>query len=161
MNEAQAAGMFVILSVIPGFETPPWVFRQPGVQYTESSFSYHSVISPPRLLPLPWNTTYLNLWYGFLRHMASEFRDYRNFVMVAAGGPTSVSDEMSLPDWTGQTTTRPNGNPDYDPAQKALGGSDIAMWEALDYDPPRTSPRGRGRSACTARSSPTSTCRWH
>jgi hypothetical protein len=135
MNEAQAAGMFVILSVIPGFESPPWVFRQPGVQYTESSFSYHSVVTPPRLLPLPWNTAYLNLWYGFLRHMASEFRNDTNFVMLEAGGPTSVSDEMSLPDWTGETATRPNGDPDYDPAQKALSGSDIAMWEALDYNP--------------------------
>jgi hypothetical protein len=105
------------------------------VQYTESSFSYHSVIEPPRLLPLPWNSAYLNLWYGFLRHMASEFRNDQNFVMLEAGGPTSVSDEMSLPDWTGQPTTRPNDNPNYDPAQKALGGSDIAMWEALDYDP--------------------------
>jgi hypothetical protein len=110
-------------------------FRQPGVQFTESSFSYHSVITPPRLLPLPWNSTYLSLWYGFLRHMASELRNDRNFVMVAAGGPTSVSDEMSLPNWTGETTTRPNGNPDYDPAQKALRGSDIAMWKALGYDP--------------------------
>ena len=135
MNEAQKAGMFVTLSVIPGFETPRWVFRQPGVQYTESSFSYHNVVKPPQLLPLPWNTAYLNLWYEFLRHMASEFRNDRNFVMVAAGGPTSVSDEMSLPYWTGETTTPPDEPPDYDLAQKALGGSDIAMWEALGYDP--------------------------
>jgi len=135
MNEARAAGMFVILAVIPGFESPRWVLKAPGVQYTESSFSYHSVVTPARLLPLPWNTAYLNLWYGFLRHAASEFRGDDNFVMLEAGGPTSVSDEMSLPDWTGGTVTRPSGNPDYDPAQKALGGSDIAMWEALDYDP--------------------------
>jgi hypothetical protein len=81
------------------------------------------------------HAAYLNLWYGFLRHMASEFRNDRNFVMVAAAGPTSVSDEMSLPDWTGQTITRPDGNPDSDPARQALGGSDIATWEALGYDP--------------------------
>ncbi|MGA3362095.1 MAG: beta-galactosidase [Solirubrobacteraceae bacterium] len=135
MNEAQKAGMFVTLTVIPGFSTPRWVFRQPGVQYTKSSFSYHKVVTPTQLLPLPWNTAYLNLWYDFLRHMASEFRNDRNFVMVAVGGPTSISDEMSLPYWTGTPATRPDKNPNFDPAQKALGGSDIAMWEALDYDP--------------------------
>lgn len=72
MNEARVAGMFVILAVIPGFESPGWVLKAPGVQYTESSFSCHSVVTPARLLPLLWNTAYLNLWYGFLRHVASE-----------------------------------------------------------------------------------------
>jgi hypothetical protein len=135
MNQAQAAGMFVILAVIPGFESPRWVLKAPGVRSTESSFSYHSVVTPARLLPIPWNTAYLNLWYGFLRHAASEFRGDRQFVMLEAGGPTSVSDEMSLPDWTGGIVARQGGTPDFDPAQTAFGGSDIAMWEALGYDP--------------------------
>ena len=52
------------------------------------------------------------------------------FRMISAGGPTSVSDETSLPNANGKTK-RDSALPPRDK------GSDITAWEALGYTPAR------------------------
>ncbi len=133
LNGPGGRPMFVTLSIIPGFESPGWVLGHRGVQTIRSEWAYQGkVVTPARYLPLPWNQTYLELWYGFLRHLAAAFGDDPQFRMIAVGGPTSVSDEMSLPNWTGDASAHP---PEVDPAAGAYGGSDIEMWEAAGYTP--------------------------
>jgi hypothetical protein len=141
-EQAQASGKFVILTLIPGFETPSWALA--GVQGFTSSFSYNTAgdtnAADARVLPLPWDPTYLGRWFTFLRAVADRYGDDRSFRAIEAAGPTSVSTEMTLPDLTGSQTIP--GYPEIVdgglPASyggKKLGGSDIAAWEAAGYTP--------------------------
>ncbi len=141
-QEAQASGKFVILTLIPGFETPSWALA--GVDGFTSSFSYNTPddtnAADARVLPLPWDPTYLGRWFTFLRAVADRYGDDKSFRAIEAAGPTSVSTEMTLPDLTG--SQRIAGYPQIVdgglPASyggKQLGGSDIAAWEAAGYTP--------------------------
>jgi hypothetical protein len=123
--QADAAGYFVVVTVIPGFETPAWALR--GVRTVTSSWAYHNRDVGIRRLPMPWNTTYLNRWYAFLRALAGRYGNDPQFRMIEVGGPTSVSTEMSLPD----ATSGDGGLP------IKYHGSDIAMWEDKGYTPTR------------------------
>jgi hypothetical protein len=141
-EQAQASGKFVILTLIPGFETPSWALA--GVQGFTSSFSYNTAddtnAADARVLPLPWDPTYLGRWFTFLRAVADRYGDDKSFRAIEAAGPTSVSTEMTLPDLTG--SQKIPGYPEIVdgglPASyggKKLGGSDIAAWEAAGYTP--------------------------
>jgi hypothetical protein len=89
---------------------------------------------------LPWDQTYLGRWFTFLRAVADRYGDNRSFRVIEAAGPTSVSTEMTQPDFTG--SQKIPGHPEIVdnglPASyggKALDGSDIAAWEAAGYTP--------------------------
>ncbi len=48
-------------------------------------------------LPLPWDTTYLKRWFTFVRALGQRYDANPAVVNVPATGPTSISEEMSLP----------------------------------------------------------------
>ena len=94
----------------------------------------------PVNLPLPWDHLYLNRWFKFLGYVASKYGPNPEFRMIDVGGPTSISNEMSLPNWTG---TPPSGTGADVPPKKSqpattaeqYDGSDSAMWIAEGYTP--------------------------
>jgi Beta-galactosidase len=123
-QQAHAHGKWVGLSLFPGFASPPWVFKLPGVQSQSFQFSYSGAESA-RPLPLPWNQAYLHSWFDFLAAVASRYASSPEFRLIQVAGPTSVSAEMSLPDRTSGDTALP---PD-------AHGSDVAEWMRLGYTP--------------------------
>ena len=123
-SQADQHGKFVVLTVVPGFETPAWVLALPGVMTQSFMFSY-SNDEPARPLPLPWNQPYLDSWFTFLATVAGRYEHNPAFRVIEVGGPTSVSTEMSLPDQTSGDTALP----------PSTGGSDIAEWMKLGYTP--------------------------
>jgi hypothetical protein len=66
----------------------------------------------------------------FLTAVNARYGTNPEFRMISAGGPTSVSDETSLPNANGKTK-RDSALPPRDK------GSDITAWEALGYTPAR------------------------
>jgi len=46
---------------------------------------------------MPWNKVYLHRWSVFLEQVSDRYGKSPSFALVAAGGPTSVSEEMTLP----------------------------------------------------------------
>jgi hypothetical protein len=140
-RQAKRFKKFVVLSLKPGFGTPTWALS--GVKTVTTAWSYHSVQVKPQPLPLPWDKLYLKRWFAFLRHVARRYGSNPQFRMIAVGGPTSISDEMSLPDWTGSP---PYGTEaDFDPkyphltttAEQYPRDSDLAMWMGQGYTPDR------------------------
>ena len=130
---------YVVLTIIPGFDSPPWALR--GVAKVVSSWSYTVSIKngqqvKPRPLPLPWDKLYLCRWFGFLGHLSKQFGSNTTLAMVDAAGPTSVSTEMSLPNWTGE-----GSDPLYDVddglKNASYAGSDLKMWMARHFTPNR------------------------
>ena len=46
---------------------------------------------------MPWDRVYLNRWLAFLKLLSERYGKSPAFRLVAADGPTSVSEEMTLP----------------------------------------------------------------
>jgi hypothetical protein len=151
--EADEHDKFVVLDVLPGFYSPPWalgITTPPACASTPyetgSSFAFCFAYSyqgeaPPRALALPWDQTYLSNWFSFLQVIKARYEDNAEFSMIAAAGPTSVSEEMSMPNLPGSPTDQCSNNPNCDeallPTYKGMpiDGSDLNMWTALGYTP--------------------------
>jgi hypothetical protein len=90
-----SAQKFVVLAFVPGFDTPSWALT--GVQTASFCIPYGVGAGTPATLPLPWDTTYQAEWSAFMQQVATHYANKQDLLMIAAAGPTSVSDEMSLP----------------------------------------------------------------
>ena len=84
--------------------------RSPSVRSSIRRNKHHKLP-----LPLPWNPTYLKDWTDFLGLVSRQYEGnpkYSAFQMIAAAGPTSVSDEFTEPHpippntWTGYGYTQ-------------------------------------------------------
>ncbi len=64
-------------------------------------------------LPVPWDSVYLDRWVAFLKQVSDRYGKSPTFRVIAADGPTSVSEEMTLP------TSR----------------QDLSKWQNLGYTP--------------------------
>jgi len=88
-------GKWVELVLIPGFATPAWALQ--GAQTATFSVIYGPGKGENLLLPLPWDPTYLQRWFEFLKAVSARYGNRPSFLKIAADGPTSVTAEMSLP----------------------------------------------------------------
>lgn len=98
---ADAAGKWVQLLIMPGFWSPKWIFaKSSGVVYHpfHPQYGRGSKGSGKLPLPMPWDTTYLTDWNDFLQLVEKKYGGDSQFRMIAAAGPTSVSDEFTEPD---------------------------------------------------------------
>jgi Beta-galactosidase len=94
-DNAEKNSKWVELVLIPGFGTPAWAL--PGVSTATFSVVYGPGKGDNLLLPLPWDQTYLNRWFAFLKAVSGRYQNRPSFIKIAADGPTSVTAEMSLP----------------------------------------------------------------
>ena len=46
---------------------------------------------------MPWDHVYLDRWFAFVKQLSERYGESPAFRMIAAAGPTSVSEEMTLP----------------------------------------------------------------
>ena len=111
--QATASHKFVVLILVPGFDTPAWAMQ--GVASATFVRQYGQGAGVAGDLPMPWDQTYLSRWFAFLQAVANRYGTSPAFRMIAAAGPTSVSVEMSLPN----------------------SDSEIAQWISLGYTPDR------------------------
>ena len=109
VQAASASGKKVILVVLPGAFTPQWALQ--GVQTAQFVVDYGFVQGTTVTLPMPWDATYLNRWFAFVRILGQRYDSNPAVVNIPAAGPTYISEEMSLPD---------------DPAA-------VAKWKQLGY----------------------------
>ena len=94
-DKAEKNGKWVELVLIPGFATPAWALQ--GVQTASFNVKYGPGKGDQLSLPLPWDQTYLNRWFAFLKAVSARYQNRPSFIKIAADGPTSVTAEMSLP----------------------------------------------------------------
>ena len=110
-STGQKSKKFVHLLVFPGFFTPAWALR--GVRTEEFPIQYGPGKGTVKVLPVPWDTVYLNRWFDFLKLLSRRYGTSPAFRVVAADGPTSVSAESTLPNSRG----------------------DLTKWQSLGYTP--------------------------
>ncbi len=95
VQAASASGKKVILLVLPGAFTPQWALQ--GVQSAQFVVDYGFVQGTTVTLPMPWDATYLDRWFAFVRVLGQRYDSNPAVVNIPATGPTSISEEMSLP----------------------------------------------------------------
>jgi hypothetical protein len=68
-----------------------------GVKTDDFALQYGPGHGTVEKLPMPWDMVYLNRWFSFLKQLSDRYGASPAFRVMAAAGPTSVSDEASLP----------------------------------------------------------------
>jgi hypothetical protein len=92
---AESAKKWVELQIYPGFFAPAWALQ--GVQAEEFSAQYGPGKGTLLRLPMPWDRVYLGRWFAFLKQLSDRYGKSPAFKVITASGPTSVSEEMTLP----------------------------------------------------------------
>ena len=86
---------WVQLDIIPGFFSPEWALE--GAKTDLFNIPYGPGHGTVAKLPMPWDRVYLSRWFTFVRQLGERYGRSPAFRMIAAAGPTSVSEEMTLP----------------------------------------------------------------
>jgi len=94
-SAAESSHKWVRISVFPGFFSPEWALE--GAKTDVFEIPYGPGHGTPTKLPMPWDRVYLDRWFAFVRQLAERYGNSPAFRVIGAAGPTSVSDEFSLP----------------------------------------------------------------
>jgi len=86
---------WVQLDIFPGFFSPEWALE--GAKTDLFNIPYGPGHGTVAKLPMPWDRVYLSRWFTFVRQVGERYGRSPAFRMIAAAGPTSVSEEMTLP----------------------------------------------------------------
>lgn len=92
---AASSNKWVQLLIFPGFFSPSWAME--GAQTVTFPIQYGPGKGTLERLPLPWDRVYLGHWFDFLKQLSLRYGKSPALRVVAAAGPTSVSDEFTLP----------------------------------------------------------------
>jgi hypothetical protein len=92
---AEAEKKWVHVMIFAGFFSPPWALEDAETDLFKIPYGPgHGEVAR---LAMPWDRTYLDRWFAFVRRLGERYGRSPAFRMIGAGGPTSVSEEMSLP----------------------------------------------------------------
>jgi hypothetical protein len=92
---AVSANKWVQLAIFPGFFSPAWALE--GAKTDLFAIQYGPGHGTVTRLPMPWVRVYLDRWFAFVKQLSESYGRSPAFRMIAAAGPTSVSEEMTLP----------------------------------------------------------------
>ena len=92
---AESSKKWVQLAIFPGFFSPAWALD--GAKTDLFAIPYGPGHGTVARLPMPWDRVYLDRWLAFVKQLSERYARSPAFRMIAAAGPTSVSEEMTLP----------------------------------------------------------------
>ena len=92
---AESANKWVQLDIFPGFFSPAWALE--GAKTDMFAIMYGPGHGTITRLPMPWDRVYLDRWFAFVKQLGERYGKSPAFRMIAAAGPTSVSEETTLP----------------------------------------------------------------
>lgn len=92
---AESSKKWVHLTIFPGFFSPAWSLH--GAKTELFPIPYGPGKGTVESLPIPWDRVYLSRWFEFLKQVSDRYGKSPALKMIAAAGPTSVSEEMTLP----------------------------------------------------------------
>jgi len=118
---AESSNKWLRLSIFPGFFSPEWALE--GAQTDVFEIQYGPGRGTPAKLPMPWDRTYLDRWFAIVRQVAERYGNSPAFRVIGAAGPTSVSDEMTLP--SSPPATRKWLSHGYTPARYLSAWEDV------------------------------------
>jgi hypothetical protein len=155
-SDAALSNKTVQLNITPGFDTPSWVLTAiktaPGMGSCDGLFSNGTVQSNcgtvtfsnfpeckhvvSLVLPLPWNSLYIQAWQDFLKALSAELSTVPNkqaLVSISIAGPSGASAEFILPSASNKSYVNPDPAFDCKPGRFSAARSIDAdvMWTKL------------------------------
>jgi hypothetical protein len=91
----ESSNKWIRLDIMPGFFSPAWALE--GAKTDLFTIMYGPGHGTEAKLPMPWDRVYLNRWFAFLKQLAERYAKSPALRIISAAGPTSVSEEMTLP----------------------------------------------------------------
>ena len=85
------------LVIAPGVYSPDWVLQNPKIEKALFMIPQGPKQGLHEAIPLPWDKTYLSLWFEFLNEISQRYGTNQSFVSISLTGPNSHNGEMSLP----------------------------------------------------------------
>jgi hypothetical protein len=92
---AESSGKWVQIAIFPGFFSPEWALQ--GAKTDLFAIPYGPGSGTVAKVPMPWDRVYLSHWFAFVRQVGERYGEAPAFRIIAAAGPTSVSEETTLP----------------------------------------------------------------
>jgi hypothetical protein len=129
LANAEKNGKWVRLILLPGFGTPDWAMQ--GVQSGMFTIQYGPGAGTAKRLPMPWDSVYLNRWFAFLKQLSDRYGKSPALILIAATGPTSVSDEFTLPNSPQDLKTWQNDG--YTPSRWMAAWQKVFQVYAADF----------------------------
>lgn len=129
LTNAEKNGKWVRLILLPGFGTPDWAMR--GVQSGMFTIQYGPGAGTVKRLPIPWDSVYMNRWFAFLKLLSDKYGKSPALRVIAATGPTSVSDEFTLPNSPQDLKTWQNDG--YTPSRWLAAWQKVFQVYAADF----------------------------
>jgi hypothetical protein len=80
---------------------------------------------------MPWDSVYLNRWFAFLKQLSDRYGKSPALRLVAATGPTSISDEFTLPNSPQDLKTWQNDS--YTPSKWIGAWQKVLQVYAADF----------------------------
>jgi hypothetical protein len=164
-TEAAKYGKTIKLDVTAGFNSPTWLLnfttnpatalRPCDTLFTTGTapmgcgtvtFNYYgentdqdttNQVDQMLILPLPWNTTYLDDWEAFLTVLQQQYGSNPLLVDVTMAGPTAASPEMIMPSNYNTCANAVGNNP---PANQ--GAHNLCYTCPINKSPPCTAGNG-------------------
>jgi len=92
------AGKKVILHVIPGMNTPEWVYRAGAkpVNFSNRDLFHAEFYNENLRMPVPWDEVYLAKWERFIQVLGRRYNKNPHLYSIAIAGGGRI-DEMNLP----------------------------------------------------------------
>lgn len=132
LARAKKADKKVMLRVMPGDQTPAWVFAQnvPYVSWPDESKSGNNRLVK---IPVPWDAKYQQLWTNFIQRLGNALtaEEKSQIVMVQLTGANSVSGEIGLDQ--GASNTKANALYFDKNGNKAGAGIAKNLWVTAGY----------------------------
>ena len=95
--QAASANKVVVIRVMPGWETPAWLFSEGAQAF---SFIWDQSIWGPALctpvsIPVPWDPIYLSKWTALIRAMGAHYDGNPAIAAVKIAGINSEDEELT------------------------------------------------------------------
>jgi hypothetical protein len=127
---AQAAGngKVVTIGVMPGWQTPSWVYAEGAQSY---QFIWDQKIWGPgycsvATIPVPWDPVYLAKWSGLIKAFGARYNGNYTVTAVKITGVSSEDEETSLP-WSVDV-------PLSDGTTSCTGYNNTLDWQTAGYN---------------------------
>jgi len=126
-SQAASAGKTVTLDVIPGWETPAWIYTE-GAQrfnFIWADSGWGPTFCSVATIPAPWDAVYLAKWSAFVKAMGARYDSNPTVVGVKLLGVNSDDEETRLPYSVNARIS--NGK------TSCVSYDDVTDWQAIGY----------------------------
>ncbi|MGH7841985.1 MAG: hypothetical protein ACREQT_10750 [Candidatus Binataceae bacterium] len=127
VSQAGGSGKKVTLDVIPGWQTPSWVYTEgaKGFNFIWANNGWGPPLCSVVTIPVPWDTVYTAKWTAFVQAFGAHYDTNATVAAVKILGVNSDDEETRLP--YNDSATIKNGT------TSCVSYDDVADWQAIGY----------------------------